>query len=229
MQATQKGFTLVEIAIVLVIVGLMLGGVFKGQELIASAKVKSLINDFRNTSTLVYSYQDKYRSFPGDQTQAQLDLAFGTAAASACSPASAVLCASNNGRLDGSWNASDNKSETFVFWQHLRLANLASGATNPADANYLPRHADGGPLGIESGVAANGEAAPWIAGMRGAFYVCAGNILGRYAKQIDSSMDDGNTAGGAVRVSASNAARGDTATASIDLLDGQPYTVCVAY
>jgi prepilin-type N-terminal cleavage/methylation domain-containing protein len=76
----QSGFTLVEIAIVLVIIGLLLGGVLKGQELINSAKVKNMIGDFRTVSSLVYGYQDRFKAFPGDQSQAQLDaIAFGAA------------------------------------------------------------------------------------------------------------------------------------------------------
>ena len=59
MKKQQSGFTLVEIAIVLVIIGLLLGGVLKGQELINSAKVKNLANDFRTIPTFVYAYQDK--------------------------------------------------------------------------------------------------------------------------------------------------------------------------
>lgn len=42
----QSGFTLIEIAIVLVIIGLLLGGILKGQELINSARVKNLASDF---------------------------------------------------------------------------------------------------------------------------------------------------------------------------------------
>jgi len=63
---TQKGFTLVEIAIVLVIIGLLLGGVLKGQELINSAKIKA------DTDTLValqagaYAYKDRIGDYPGD-------------------------------------------------------------------------------------------------------------------------------------------------------------------
>ena len=57
----QAGFTLVEIAIVLVIIGLLLGGVLKGQELINSAKVKNFATDFRNTPLFIYGYQDKYK------------------------------------------------------------------------------------------------------------------------------------------------------------------------
>lgn len=225
----QAGFTLVEIAIVLVVIGLMLGGVLKGQELISSAKAKNLANDFRTTSTLVYGYQDRFRSSPGDQTQAQLDTAFGTGTASACTPAADGVCRNNNGRIDGDWNAATVAAETHVFWQHVRLANLASGSTNTADANYLPRNADGGLIGIESGIDATGAAAPMIAGMRGAYFVCSNNILGRYAKQIDSTLDDGDTGSGSVRAIPANAARGTTAVAVTAIQDGQPYLVCAAF
>ena len=65
----QAGFTLVEIAIVLVIIGLLLGGVLKGQELINSAKVKNFATDFRNIPLFIYGYQDKYKSLPGDDKE----------------------------------------------------------------------------------------------------------------------------------------------------------------
>ena len=46
MRLKQQGFTLVEIAIVLVIIGLLLGGILKGQEMIVQARIKNVINDF---------------------------------------------------------------------------------------------------------------------------------------------------------------------------------------
>jgi prepilin-type N-terminal cleavage/methylation domain-containing protein len=231
MKSKQTGFTLVEIAIVLVIIGLLLGGVLKGQELINSAKVKNMVGDFRTTSALVYGYQDRFKSFPGDQTQVQLTDAFGAAAAAtACAPAAAPgLCVSNNGRIDGSWNANAVTDETFVFWQHVRLANLATGAINTADANYRPRNADGGFIGIEGGINAAGAAAPFIAGMRGSVFVCSEGILGRYVRQIDTTMDDGNTAGGSVQaVLTAGAARGGAAVPTANIVDGQQYTVCAS-
>ena len=227
MKRHQSGFTLVEIAIVLVIIGLLLGGVLKGQELINSAKVKNMINDFRTTSALIYGYQDRFKSLPGDQTQTQLDSAFGTGNATACS--AGPNCAPNNGRIDGDWNAGDVNSETYVLWQHLRLANLATGPTSMSDANYTPRNADGGRIGIESGISSTGTATPWIASMRGSFYVCSDGILGRYARQIDTTMDDGNTASGSVQVVTMGSSRGATAVQTINILDGQQYTVCASF
>ncbi|MBI4755610.1 MAG: prepilin-type N-terminal cleavage/methylation domain-containing protein [Betaproteobacteria bacterium] len=218
MRSRQTGFTLVEIAIVLVIIGLLLGGVLKGQELINSAKVKSMVADFRTTSTLVYSYQDRYRSMPGDQTQAQLNAAFGAGAATA-----ATAGTPNNGVIDGNWNDTGG-SEAFVLWQHLRLSNLATGTTVIGDAAYLPRNADGGQIGVESG-----GAAPYIAGMRGAFYVCSDQILGRYVRQIDTTMDDGNANSGAVQAVPTGSGRGTAGTASANIVDSNRYIVCVAF
>ena len=62
----QKGFTLVEIAIVLVIIGLLLGGVLKGQELIENSKIKSVSQDFDGISAAYYAYQDRVGRIPGD-------------------------------------------------------------------------------------------------------------------------------------------------------------------
>ena len=240
MKKQQTGFTLVEIAIVLVIIGLLLGGVLKGQELINSAKVKNMVNDFRTVSSLVYAYQDRFRTFPGDQNQGQLNDAFGAAPvngapANACNPAAAGQCAQNNGRIDGAWNAGNPNgtgvatAESSVFWQHVRLANLATGPTNLADANYRPRNADGGFVGIESGIDNAGNALPFIQGMRGAFYVCSDGILGRYARQIDTTLDDGNTAGGSVQVVLTGSARGAAPVATAAIVDGSQYIVCVSF
>ncbi|WP_353573301.1 prepilin-type N-terminal cleavage/methylation domain-containing protein, partial [Candidatus Albibeggiatoa sp. nov. BB20] len=70
MMKKQAGFTLVEIAIVLVIIGLLLGGVLKGREIINNAKVINIENSFTGISSAIYSYQDRYRSLPGDDSAA---------------------------------------------------------------------------------------------------------------------------------------------------------------
>ena len=228
----QSGFTLVEVAIVLVIIGLLLGGVLKGQELINSAKVKNFVNDFRTVSALVYAYQDRFKSFPGDQNQTQLDNAFGANLANACTPAADGKCRQNNGRVEGAWDAggTDGKGaateESVVLWQHVRLANLATGPTGLDSTDYRPRNTDGGFIGIESN---GGVTAPYIKDMRGSFFVCSAGILGRHVKQIDTTMDDGNTAGGSVQAVTNGAARGSAAVKTIEIQEGTSYTVCAAF
>ena len=70
MKKQQQGFTLVEIAIVLVIIGLLLGGILKGQEMITQAKIKNVVADFSGISAAYYGYQDRYRAIPGDDSNA---------------------------------------------------------------------------------------------------------------------------------------------------------------
>src|SRR5476651_1832312 len=70
MKTRQTGFTLVEIAIVLVIIGLLLGGILKGQEMITQAKIKNVVNDFNGITAAMNSYQDRYRALPGDELNA---------------------------------------------------------------------------------------------------------------------------------------------------------------
>src|ERR1043166_8017646 len=113
MRSQQSGFTLVEIAIVLVIIGLLLGGILKGQELINSAKVKNLANDFRVIPTYIYAYQDKFKSLPGDDSAAPNP---GTGSTQATTPAGKQ----GNGVIDGNWNSTTATDESFLFWQQVR-------------------------------------------------------------------------------------------------------------
>jgi prepilin-type N-terminal cleavage/methylation domain-containing protein len=218
MKSQQSGFTLVEIAIVLVIIGLLLGGVLKGQELINSAKVKNLANDFRVVPTYIYAFQDKFKALPGDDPQV---VAHVTGATLATTPAGTQ----GNGVINGNWNSSTNTDESRLFWQHVRLANLAAGPTDVADATYTPKNAVGGTLGINSATTAQLQ----VSGMTGTYQVCSSAILGKFAKQLDVQMDDGNTATGSMRVVADGAALGTAGVATASVDDATNYTVCMTF
>lgn len=69
-QQTQRGFTLVELAIVLVIIGLLLGGILKGQELIAATRVNSTVAQVKAIDAAAYTFQDTYGGLPGDLASA---------------------------------------------------------------------------------------------------------------------------------------------------------------
>jgi prepilin-type N-terminal cleavage/methylation domain-containing protein len=223
MKNNQGGFTLVEIAIVLVIIGLLLGGVLKGQELINSAKVKNFATDFRNVPLFIYGYQDKFKALPGDHAAARLATAITTATA-ATTPAGGV----GNGVINGAWNSTTQTDESVLFWQHVRLAGLAAGPTvAPANAAavqaFVPLNADGGHIGITSG--ANTP----VTGMTGTYIVCSTSILGKYAKQLDTTMDDGVGDTGSLRVIANQT--WDQAAAVLAVAtpaDDTSYTVCMS-
>lgn len=213
MKNQQGGFTLVEIAIVLVIIGLLLGGVLKGQELINSAKVKNLANDFRTIPTFVFAYQDKFRALPGDD-------------GAAVTHVGATNNGDGDGRIQGDWNAAVANqacaTESCNFWQHVRLANLAAGTT-AFTADYTPRNAEGGAIGI-TGVTP-------VAAWPGNFFVCSSGIQGRFARQLDIMTDDGNTTTGNVRVICqgvcAQVAQGGAVPVNLTTAeDANLYTVC---
>ncbi|WP_374490017.1 prepilin-type N-terminal cleavage/methylation domain-containing protein [Zoogloea sp.] len=213
----QRGFTLVEMAVVLVVIGLLLGGVLKGQELINSARVKNLVNDFRTTASHLHTYQDRFRSLPGDDPGAAAHLA----GAITASTGGTV----GNGRVDGNWNSTTATDESLLFWQHVRLANLAGGdGRNPGAegmdvTTWLPRNAVGGRIGVTS-------TSP-ITGWSGSLFVCQDNISGRLAQQVDINMDDGLPNTGSVRLMANGSAT-SAAIAPADLNETALYTVCTS-
>jgi len=211
MKSQQSGFTLVEIAIVLVIIGLLLGGILKGQELINSAKVKNLSNDFRTVPTYIYGFQDKFKALPGDDAQIAAHVTGATAASTG-----GTL---GNGLIEGAWNSTTATEESALFWQHVRLANLAPGPTSTADADYYPKNVDGGRIGITSGTV--------ITGMTGTYSLCSTGILGKFAKQLDIQMDDGNTATGSMRTATTAAPTTAVATASV--VDSDAYVICMMF
>ena len=245
MKRHQSGFTLIEIAIVLVIIGLLLGGVLKGQELINSARVKNLASDFRNIPVFIYGYQDKFKALPGDDANANLHLgnAACTSIPGGTCQATTPAGAQGNGVIDSSWSSQLPTDESYLFWLHIRLAGLAPGSTDPSVAgNYLPTNASGGTIGVQSGTSCTAAGAPTASctatfltpikdatgnALRGSYVICSTGILGKFVTQLDTQMDDGNTATGSMMAvpTGSGAATNATPTAGID--PAASYTVCM--
>lgn len=216
------GFTLIEIAIVLVIIGLLLGGILKGQELIDSAKVKRLAADFKNIPLYLYGYQDKFRALPGDDKAVSIHVG-GTLA-------STPPNSQGNGVIDGNWNSTTWTDESYLFWQHVRLAGLATGSTAPDSPDYIPVNASGGIIGIMSGTSDPAKAAinDGNNAIRGSYVICSSGILGKFVKQLDLQMDDGNTAGGAMMATpVTGYAIGAQATPTANIDDAASYIVCM--
>ncbi|MBU1425160.1 MAG: prepilin-type N-terminal cleavage/methylation domain-containing protein [Gammaproteobacteria bacterium] len=221
MKRNQSGFTLIEIAIVLVIIGLLLGGVLKGQELINSAKVKNLATDFKNIPVYIYGYQDKFRALPGDDGSAASHVEGATVAST-----NGTI---NNGVIEGAWDTLTFTDETQKFWQDVRLAGLATGPTADG-ADLLPTNSVNGIIGITN----SGTNNPTLAGnlLRGSYIICSAAILGKYAKQLDIQMDDGAPTTGSMRAYNTNNARPSTLAAPTlnaggALEDANSYTVCM--
>ena len=185
--STEAGFTLVEIAIVLVIIGLLLGGILKGQEMITQARIKNAINDFNGVTVAVTSYQDRYRFLPGDDP-----------GASARWTVQAPASGNGDGVIAGLYNAAPGAvappaaAESNLFWQHLRIAGFVAGMTTGAGSGTQPPNAVGGLIGVEAATATTGL------GFTGTI-MCSSNIPDKVAIAIDTQADDSNSATGQIR------------------------------
>ena len=200
----QSGFTLIEIAIVLVIIGLLLGGILKGQELITQGRIRNVGNDFQSVTAALNIYQDRYRALPGDDAGAAAR--WGIAA-----PAGGTL---GDGIITGAYNSATATDESRQFWLHLRRSGLVGGAVTD---DTTPPNAASGRTGVQNGA----QGIPGIV-------VCSNNLPAVIAQAIDSQFDDGNATTGTVR---GNTGTNPAAAAPADnyLDDGNSfYVVCKA-
>src|SRR5688500_8418777 len=183
MERKQAGFTLVEIAIVLVIIGLLLGGILKGQEMITQAKIKNVIADFSGVSAAYHGYQDRYRAIPGDDPNA----------ATRWAVAPAATAGDGNGVVGGLYNtaadAAGAAGESRRWWDHLRRAGFVSGT-----GTQQPFNAVTGMIGVQTG-SAGGTPATALGGFAG-LIICSANLPDKIAIAADTPMDDGQIATG---------------------------------
>ena len=184
MKHTQKGFTLVEIAIVLVIIGLLLGGILKGQEMITQAKIKNVVSDFSGISAAYYGYQDRYRAIPGDDPNAATRWSGAAIHATAGE--------AGNGRIQGKYNSPTVGDESRLWWDHLRRAGFVAG-----NGTQQPFNAVTGMIGVETGDGL-GSTTTALGGF-GGLIICSAGLPDKIAIAVDTQMDDGLPATGTVR------------------------------
>ena len=190
-KSTETGFTLVEIAIVLVIIGLLLGGILKGQEMITQAKIKNAINDFNGINVAVTSYQDRYRALPGDDANATTRW---TVQAPGKGNGDGVMLGKyKDNDTGGTGGAPADLKESNLFWQHLRIAGFVPGLTTGTGSGTPPPNAAGGMIGVEN--AAVGTSGLGFTSL----IVCSSNLPDKVAIAIDAQIDDSNSATGQVR------------------------------
>lgn len=240
---SEKGFTLVELAIVMIIIGLLIGGILKGQELVTNARVAATATQMKGYDAAVNTFRDSYSAFPGDMQNADTRLPDCTGACGV----NPTAAGTGNGRIEqNNFPAVAAGNEAQKFWLHMNAANVLSGVENVNDGLFggsLPAANIGGgyQVSFSSDGALTGKSL--AANTRPGHYIALSNQPGAIAntngvtasdliRRIDEKTDDGQPNSGSLlaigaAAATSCAVGNDTAAANnIYPVNGQ---TCGAY
>ena len=210
----QKGFTLVELAVVMIIVGLLIGGILKGQELIANAQVASLVTQAKGIDAGISTFRDSYRAFPGDMNTAQARLP-NCVAGNNCFNGGGTGIIDNPVTGVGTAAAAGNGTqESGNFFTQMALAGNIGGVDptggaayggqfpdTPVGGGFSIGHTNAGAISaqIQGGATVLGGHYLIMNSALGALAASTGPINASQAARIDRKMDDGNADSGSVR------------------------------
>ena len=187
----QEGYSLVELAIVLIIIGLVVGGVLlKGGELIESARLNAVMSQVNEIRLATLTFQDRYQAFPGDYAHAKDNIH------------SSLQDGKSDGIIGG--KGLDPHSEASQFWRHLAEAHLIPdpgkpNAENPAFGSGVPASKLGGGFTVTHEAEEDMQGHWIVLGAKNGDEGNGGLLTPLQAKNLDEKADDGNPSTGKVR------------------------------
>ena len=192
----QAGFSLIEIAMVVVIIGLLLGGILWGVSLIASAGMRRVMSNVEEAKVVYFGFLDRYRSLPGDYSLATTNIAGATVNGNGNGQIQSVL---GGGTVD----------EHIAVWEHLSHAGFLNKAFTyaaiPETPGSAPMTLNGRYVQLIYDNAYGAGSGP----MRHNFKT--GNLVSSWIlAEIDRKVDDGNPLGGVFQFSTYNGGTGGT-------------------
>ena len=173
--ADERGFTTIELALVLALVGLVIGGILGVQRILTYNRTNDVVDTLTAYREAARRYRAEYGALPGDDRGARAR--WGKTVPQAGGAA--------DGRVQGRYNAGAPDRESRLFWAHLRAAGLIPG--KPGDTG-LPRNGFGGIYGVqEDPMELEGPA------------ICVSNLTGEVAREVLTRMGPGERDQGDVR------------------------------
>ncbi len=248
---TEGGFTLVELAIVMIIIGLLIGGILKGQELITNARVSSAVAQVKATESGVSAFRDKYNAFPGDLRTVSTRLP-GVVAGSLIATDPAIGTAgdgviSNTGTVSDPGLAVGTTTESGLAFLHLGAAGMIGGVqpaatTGPTAGVTNPITPLGGAWTIGTS-AGTSTGVVLTTGLPAGVYVASTPAVGAAipttdaqimtpssAANMDRKLDDGMPNTGVVRAIGNSSASATSCTSTTTAVglynEGVGGTVC---
>jgi len=212
----KHGFSLVELSIVLVILGLLTGGILAGQSLIRASELRSVTTDFNRYMAATQTFRDKYFALPGDLNNAT---SFWGTSPGGC-PGNSTTPASDARTCDGNSNGIINALEAYRYWQHLANAGLIEGTYTGVSGGAVTTYTSLIGTNVPSSKLSNAAFSTWtrdstnagntneFAGEHGNLYFFGGAIADGITAgavlrpeetwNIDTKMDDGRPGYGKV-------------------------------
>ena len=210
-KAYDAGFTLIELSIVLIVIGLIIGSVLIAVNIIQNARVTTTVNAIQGYQAAVSTYVQNFGALPGDDTKA-IDRFTANGVTNKGGGDGIIGLATLTKTFDSTAALADGNgaSESRLVWSHLRAAGLVKGAGSDATQ---PANPFNGLYGIQYGAFTTGLTANVI---------CLSNVPGSAARIIDQRLDDGVASTGNARSGASV-----TGAAATDYVDATLYTQCI--
>lgn len=209
---SRKGFTLVELSIVLVIIGLIIGGVLTGQQIIQNARVTNALNTIQAYQAQFQTYVQNYGALPGDDSGAATRF-------SGVVPSSPI--GNGDGTLQGTFDSTSTNDESRLVWMDMRAAGLVKNQVGGNNSTAVqPPNPFNGIYGFQNGA---------FSGVFTTTVLCLNSVPTAAAQAIDSRLDDGISNQGSIQSMAATGAIGEATggTVATNYGTASTYTMCI--